>query len=123
MFTNGKGSQYMTDPEMERLPLKNGFTEKDLARLKKAAERYNDKNYGLHEQIVNLSKNFIITLLIGIAAVAFPVLDILTNDAFDIGNMIFMLAIIFIILISINISSPLKLSLKSYLFMKKARGK
>ena len=113
----------MTDPEMERLLLKNGFTEKDLARLKKAAERYNDKNYGLHEQIVNLSKNFIITLLIGIAAVAFPVLDILTNNAFDIGNIIFMLAIIVIILIAINISSPLKLSLKSYLFMKKARGK
>lgn len=106
---------------MEQLLLKNGFTEKDLTRLKNAAEKYHDKNYELHEEIVNLSKNFIIALLIGIAAIAFPVLDILINDNFEIWSIMFMLIVIFIMLISINISSPLILGLKSYLFMRKIR--
>ena len=112
----------MTDSEMEEILLKNGFTPRDLLRIKNAIERYNGKHYGMQEEVANLSKNFISLLLIGVIAIALLVMDIMINDVFDIWNIIFILAVTCIILFSINIFNPLRLGLKSYLFMKKNKG-
>lgn len=109
----------MTDSEMEKELLANGFTEKEVNRLKKVLTHEHVNDAGgetLESLILDLKKGFIPScIIIGTIPLLYP---LIVTEPVRIGVIAFAVVAIFS-LFSVNLINPMKLSYKSYMFLKK----
>ncbi|CQH39984.1 hypothetical protein QJR48_17890 [Yersinia enterocolitica] len=109
----------MTDSEMEKELLANGFTEKEVNRLKKVLTHEHVNDAGgetLESLILDLKKGFIPScIVIGTIPLLYP---LIVTEPVRIGVMAFAVVAI-MLLFGVNLINPIKLSYKSYMFLKK----
>ncbi|WP_244262994.1 hypothetical protein [Yersinia mollaretii] len=109
----------MTNIEMEKELLANGFTEKEVNRLKKVLTHKHVNDAGgetLESLILDLKKGFIPScIVIGIIPLLYP---LIVTEPIRIGVIAFSV-VAMILLFSVNLINPIKLSYKSYVFLKK----
>lgn len=113
----------MTNIEMEKQLLANGFTEKEVNRLKKVLTHKHVNDAGgetLESLIIDLKTSFIPScIVIGTIPLLYP---LIVTEPVRVGVIAFSVVAI-ILLFSVNLINPIKLSYKSYMFLKKTKQK
>ncbi|WP_261371878.1 hypothetical protein [Yersinia aldovae] len=106
----------MTDIEMGKQLLANGFTQKEVNRLKKILTHEHAGDENLQSMILDLKKRFIINCIsIGMIPLSYPLIVTNHNRIEIIAYLLTSAMVLFII----NLISPFKLSFKAFFFLKK----
>jgi hypothetical protein len=108
----------VTDAEMEKKLLAHGFTEKEVNRLKKILTSEHAKDENLQSMVLDLKQKFIpCCVFLGTIPLLYPLIVTEPNRIEITGYLMTVMLILF----SINLVIPIKLSFKAYFFLKKQK--